>query len=96
MTIPVIHKVSSSHSLSLSPVLSPSLLFSMTSQGFVYGIAAAITIGIQCLGFSAAYALRTEVFYDVSTTISVFLDLRSGIQIEMKHVSFVHWSVCTK
>jgi hypothetical protein len=41
----------------------------MPTQGFIYGIAAAITLGIQCLGFSAAYALRTEVFYDVSTCL---------------------------
>ena len=38
----------------------------MASQGFIYGMAAAITAGIQTLGFAAACVLKTEVFYDVS------------------------------
>jgi steroid 5-alpha reductase family enzyme len=37
----------------------------MAGQGFIYGIAAAITCGIQVLGFVAAYALKTETFYDI-------------------------------
>ncbi|KAL3785138.1 hypothetical protein HJC23_013297 [Cyclotella cryptica] len=36
----------------------------MSSQYFVFGIAAAITIGVQSIGFTLAYALRTEIFYD--------------------------------
>ncbi|KAL3793338.1 hypothetical protein HJC23_003848 [Cyclotella cryptica] len=37
----------------------------MSSQYFVFGIAAAITIGVQSIGFTLAYALRTEIFYDI-------------------------------
>ena len=55
----------------------------MTSQGFIYGVAAAITVGIQCLGFSVAYALRTEVFYDVS---SVDLDYVALHETKEYHV----------
>jgi steroid 5-alpha reductase family enzyme len=37
----------------------------MVGQRFIYGIAAAITFGIQLIGFIVAYALRTETFYDM-------------------------------
>eukprot|EP01082_Thalassiosira_pseudonana_P011010 g10236.t1 g10236 contig4:1492988-1493954(-) len=37
----------------------------MTTQGFIYGISVAITVGIQTLGFIVAYTLRTETFYDI-------------------------------
>lgn len=37
----------------------------MVSQGTIYGISTAITFGIQVSGFLAAYALRTETFYDI-------------------------------
>eukprot|EP00956_Cyclotella_meneghiniana_P014914 scaffold22587_cov70-Cyclotella_meneghiniana.AAC.11 len=33
----------------------------MASQGFIYGMAAAITAGIQTLGFAAACVLKTEI-----------------------------------
>mmetsp|Transcript_15900 Transcript_15900/g.30449 ORF Transcript_15900/g.30449 Transcript_15900/m.30449 type:complete len:333 (+) Transcript_15900:224-1222(+) len=35
------------------------------SQGFIYGISAAITLVIQLAGFVVAYTLRTETFYDI-------------------------------
>ena len=37
----------------------------LLSQGFVYGTSATITFGIQLCGFAVAFALQTEVFYDV-------------------------------
>ena len=47
----------------------------MASQSFIYGVAAAITFGIQSLGFAAAYTFRTEVFYDVSKFVYFELKL---------------------
>lgn len=47
----------------------------MASQGFIYGVAAAITFGIQVLGFAVAVALRTEVFYDVRFFTDVVVSL---------------------
>jgi len=35
------------------------------SQGFVYGISVAITLGIQLTGFAVAFLLQTETFYDI-------------------------------
>lgn len=35
------------------------------SQGFVYGTSVAITFGIQFCGFAVAFALQTEIFYDI-------------------------------
>mmetsp|Transcript_12543 Transcript_12543/g.19322 ORF Transcript_12543/g.19322 Transcript_12543/m.19322 type:complete len:318 (+) Transcript_12543:180-1133(+) len=37
----------------------------MSGQGFVYGIAAAITCAIQLTGYAVAYSLKTETFYDI-------------------------------
>eukprot|EP00577_Skeletonema_sp_RCC1716_P020199 CAMPEP_0113439256 /NCGR_PEP_ID=MMETSP0013_2-20120614/38371_1 /TAXON_ID=2843 ORGANISM="Skeletonema costatum, Strain 1716" /NCGR_SAMPLE_ID=MMETSP0013_2 /ASSEMBLY_ACC=CAM_ASM_000158 /LENGTH=313 /DNA_ID=CAMNT_0000330003 /DNA_START=145 /DNA_END=1086 /DNA_ORIENTATION=+ /assembly_acc=CAM_ASM_000158 len=37
----------------------------MSGQGFVYGIAAAITCVIQLTGYAVAYSLKTETFYDI-------------------------------
>lgn len=37
----------------------------MAGQGFVYGIAAAITCAIQLTGYAVAYSLKTETFYDI-------------------------------
>jgi steroid 5-alpha reductase family enzyme len=35
------------------------------TQANIFGISAAVTLGIQLTGFAFAYALQTEVFYDV-------------------------------
>ncbi len=37
----------------------------MSQELSILSISAAITVGIQLLGFAAAYALQTETFYDI-------------------------------
>lgn len=69
-----------------------SAIGTMVGQGFVYGISVAITCCIQFIGFTAAYALKTEKFYDILGGVNYLaLALWSAIAGSMGDNSPLNW-----